>query len=148
MNITSVKLIFENCEAIDIPFNDILFLHIGKEYKKTHRTFNSLSIETVLKEFAIALNKYIECNFWNNQSIEERLAMRDITWVELCNNNEKVSYYIEWPEYDEHYSTAQRLQYTPDGNLIFTSSTQSFIKIETDDIDHMAKSIGIYGHEK
>lgn len=144
MKITKVRLVFENCEVLDIDYKDVLFLHIGKEYKKCMRSFNSLSTTTVLKEFAIALDKDIVGYFWNNQSVEERLTMRDITWVELSNDNEKVSYYIEWPEYDEHYSTAQRLQYTPDGNLVFISTTKSFIKIESEQIDDLAKSLKRY----
>lgn len=151
MNIKSVRLVFENCEVLDIDVEDILFLHTNKEQVKYNRYSGSLRQMTVLKEFGIALKKDIPCEFWSHQTVQERLSLRDVTWVTLnFTNDTNKEYYLEWNEWDtDQFSTAQRLQFTPDGHIIYISSTASMVQVDPEKIDSIAENMArIAAYEK
>lgn len=142
-NIEEVQLVFENCEVQNFKFTDILYMYVGDESQRAYRYANGLSIEPVLKKFAIVFKKDTEADFYNGTSLVDRLSERDVTHVVFFGANDKmVSYVIDWGEYDScnmQYSINQRLQFTPDGHIIFTSSTEDMIRIDAEEIDSFAR---------
>lgn len=141
-DVVSIELTFENCETININRENILWAHIGGEHKDIRRYSNSLSMDDCLQQFGIAIRK----SFLNEQTtfgstLANRLSMRDVTHVTFYDNeNGYISYSIDWLDIDieqtnGQYSSSQRVQFTPNGNLIFISTVTSMIKVDPDDID-------------
>lgn len=140
-NIAKVLIVFENCESFYVEQKDILWMHIGDIKTKVFRYSNVLSIENVAGQFGIALRKEIETEFWGNQTLLNRLDMRDVTNITLYDvNNESVSYVVEWADYsDQQTSINQRTFVTPDGNIVFVSTTSALVDVDVEHIDLNAK---------
>lgn len=141
-DIAKIELTFENCETVIIERENILWAFMSGEHKQLRRYSNCLSIDDCLQQFGIAIRK----SFLNEQTtfgstLSERLAVRDVTHVTFYdNNNGYLSYSIDWTDIDieqtnGQYSSSQRVQFTPNGNLIFTSTVTSMINVVPDEID-------------
>lgn len=144
-DITSVELVFENCEVINIERKNILWAHIGGEHNQLTRCSNSLYFSECLKEFGIVIRNSVLTELSTfGSTMSERISVRDVTHVTFCDTcgNTK-TYALDWvPEgmecQNNQYSIYQRVQFTPNGHLIFISTVASMIQVDVDNIDDSA----------
>lgn len=143
-SISSVMLVFENCETAIIPVQSILWLHRGESTNVIHRYSNSINSYDMIQEFGIAIEKSCEVDLFSNVTLAERLASYDVTQVvfNYTNNIEADMFLIDWDTNSAQYSsTNQRLTFSPLGHLIFISTTAGIVKYDEDAIDTMAKYV-------
>lgn len=132
MKPTSITLVFENCEAMDINMEHVLFyiLDEGEGCSVSERTLNSFTF--VFKE-----ETPCDTNVSSYARIDLRLNHRDVTWVELVYpDNTMIRYYVPWPEgYD--YTHPEQTCYRSHYNVLFQQGNL----VEYKYLDRIAKYI-------
>lgn len=107
-----IKLVFENCEVINIPMENVTYLSIGDIKQSISYSNKSGAINTTLsiKDF------YLSANNLPKEDVARIKKYRDITWVEF----QGVDYRVEWTDSDMQFdeNSRQKTIVSKDGTCV------------------------------
>lgn len=112
MSLTSITLVFENCESVSIPSNSIDSLYIGRVSQ--HRTYNKRTNKFVdghhLEDMYLSLSSFCGITTTCNEPLYKRLQVAtDITHLILVDDKlQEDSYSVRWVGDSQYNNYSQR----------------------------------------
>lgn len=112
MSLTSLTLVFENCESVSIPSSSIESLYIGRVSQ--YRTYNKRTNKFVdgyhLEDMHLVLSEFSDITTTCDEPLYQRLQIAtDITHLVIVDDNyTELTYSVRWVGGDQYNNPAQR----------------------------------------
>lgn len=127
-----MELIFENCDSITLPINDIEYFYANNIQQSMNLQDNQLNIYKSVGDLTIsirksAFNKFTDfANMLDNEEeieyhkLKNRINSSDITQIHFINFQDETveSLYVEWSDEDEWHNKYQKQEIIDDEYLV------------------------------
>lgn len=127
-----MELIFENCDSITLPIDDIEYFYANNIQQSMNLQDNQLNIYKSVGDLTIsirksAFNKFTDfANMLDNKEeieyhkLKNRINSSDITQIHFINFQDETveSLYVEWSDEDEWHNKYQKQEIIDDEYLV------------------------------
>lgn len=131
-NVLYMELIFENCDSITLPIDDIEYFYANNIHQSMNLQDNQLNIYKSVGDLTIsirksAFNKFTDfANMLDNEEeieyhkLKNRINSSDITQIHFINFQDETveSLYVEWSDEDEWHNKYQKQEIIDDEYLV------------------------------
>lgn len=142
MKISSVELVFENCECYTISKDHIKFFEIYCP-ADSNPQINRATIS--IAGFSMILDSRVPCQTHANtyKNAMQRLIGRDVTSIEVSYTDGKFRrMYLDWPDGNWFQHPDQYCTFAPNGDILYEHSPYGCSVIEPEYLDDVSPYIG------